>query len=796
VLALVIFMLALVPRLPDLGVFVGPDETSWVKRSDSFARALADGDLARTYQSGHPGVTLLWLELPVSWGYRDAPANPAPVEEAEDEENAPSAPMTELATKRTTVALVNAVVVALAALMLRGLFGSGVGWVAGFLLAFDPFLLTESRAVRSEGMVTSFGMLALLALLLVLKRPRPAWAALAGLLTGLALLSKVSAVALLPVGALVTIMAPLGSRRAAQLMSLAAWAGGTVLVIVLLWPALWVAPLDVARQMADYVGLRAVEGGGGSTYSFFMGREVPGTQLGLLFYPVVLMYRSGPWQWLGLLLLALIAWRGLDWSRRTGLSVAVLLCFGATYLALITAAGLKFDRYTVPLMPVFDILAALGLVMTWRWAAHRWSAVGRFSWLAGLVVLVLQVALALPHHPYYYTYYNPLLGGIRNAVRVVPVGTGYEGTDKAAAYVNSLPEPNTIRLATAVSSKLKPLFEGQTIPMANQDGRWFEADYTFIYISQLQRGKHGDEIIAYLQRKPLDYSFQLAGLDYGWVYRGPRAQHYAGDSKLEGRAILHAYDLSATQLSAGQPLTVTTYFRNEGQQAADRLYVRLVDADGYQWAESTSFPRAGFEDAWQTRKAIVEGEAALSLPVGMPPGAYILKMGYTDAVTGHLIGEFALPAEADDVLVQLPSAFPAPGAVKAPNPLHLHVGADLTLVGYQLDSDQVMSGGSAWLTLFWQAQSDVGHDYVLAVRLRDAGGKEIAYWLGRPARSTLPTNGWKAGQVVQDPWLLKVPTGTEPGVYQLEVAVFDTATSPEVAHSRLGALSIVSGEEK
>jgi hypothetical protein len=378
----------------------------------------------------------------------------------------------------------------------------------------------------------------------------------------------------------------------------------------------------------------------------------------------------------------------------------------------------------------------------------------------------------------------------------MPVGTGYEGVEKVAAYLNSQAEPEKIRLATAVSSKIKSLFKGQTIAMSNQDGKWLLADYTFIYISQLQRGKHDPEIIAYLQRKPLAYSFQLTGLDYGWVYRGPGAQYYGGDTKLEGRATLHAFDLSATQIGAGQVLTATIYFRNEGQREGDRFYVRLTDADGYVWAEGMVHPRSGFEDAFRTRKAIVEGQATLSLSVGMPPGAYILKMGYADTATGQPIGEFALPVATDDVVVYPPAVFPSPSAVQPPNALNLDVRDELTLAGYQLDASQMQPGESAWLTLHWQAKADVHHDYVVALRLLDATGAEIIYWLGRPVHSALPTTEWKAGQVVQDPWLLRIPEQTQPGIYNLEIALFDADTRSEVARARLGALSVLPGEEK
>src|SRR6185503_9984930 len=66
-LGLVIFVLALAPRLLDLGVFVGPDEFTWDERSANFARALVSGNLAETYQDGYPGVTLMWVETLGAW---------------------------------------------------------------------------------------------------------------------------------------------------------------------------------------------------------------------------------------------------------------------------------------------------------------------------------------------------------------------------------------------------------------------------------------------------------------------------------------------------------------------------------------------------------------------------------------------------------------------------------------------------------------------------------------------------------------------------------------------------------
>ncbi len=793
VLVLVIFMLALGPRVLDLGVFVAPDEFYWVEGSANFTRALASGELENTYHAGQPGVTLMWVETLGTWLHYGiqwlAGSADRNVVVSSDET------MATLRDKRQVVAVANAMLVALIALLVRQVFGNGVAWLTGFLLVFDPFLLTESRVVRTEGLATAFNTMALLSLLLYWKERRLGYSVLAGLLTGLALLSKITALALLPVGVLVlggaslfnTTRPPVDRWRTLAL-SLAAWGGTLLVVVVVLWPALWVAPADVFHKMYDFTFIRAVEGED-QAKSFFLG--TPRHDPGPFFYPVVLLFRTGPLLWLGLTLLAAMAWPVRKLSRQHKITLGIMLLYLGGYLALITLSDLKFDRYIIPMLPTLDLMAALGLVISWQWLSRRWSWSRQLGWLMALVVLISGIAMVQPHHPYYYTYWNPLLGGLKRAVHTLPVGTGDEGIEKVAAYLNALPSAETLTLASANSQKIRPLFKGQTIPMTDIDGKWFLGDYTFIYISQLQRGKHDPEIIQYLKRKPPVFSFALFGVDYGWLYRGPGAQYFGGDTRLEGHATLHAYSLSATELSAGQTLTATVYFRNEGQLPSDRFYVRLVDADGYVWAQDMVRPRSGFEDAFRTRKAIVEGEAALPLPVGMPPGRYVLKMGYEDSELGQPIGEFVLPADADDIVVKLPRVFPPPGTTQPAVPLNLVFQDELSLSGYELNTDHVRPGQSMWLTLYWQALVKVTHDYVVGLQLLDATGAEATYWLGRPVRSSYSTDQWQTHQVVQDPWRLDLPPEVPPGDYTLRLTLFDAETQAEVGRVTLGQVSVV-----
>jgi len=818
ILAGIIFLLSLWPRVLNLDVFVGPDEFYWLEGSAKFTQALASGDLAQTYHAGQPGVTLMWVETLGSWlhyghAWLSGSADWSVAVGARED-------MPTLAAKRQVAGVANALLLVLIVLLVQRVFDDRVAWLSGFLLAFDPFLLTESRALRTEGLLTGLATLALLSLLLYQAEPRLRNAALGGVLLGLALLSKVSAVSLLPIGALVMGAAPFFKpgllsqqrwRRGGG--ALLVWAGVSALTILALWPALWVGPIEVARQMYDFLNIRVVEGEGGGK-SFFLGQAYLKDDPGLFFYPVVLLYRTGPALWLGLALLV-VTWPTRWLSRPVKLAVGIMALYLIPYLILITLSELKFDRYVIPMLPALNIMAALGLVAAWRWLTARddlhspiikgnpvqnpkSKIQNLVAWLSALLLLGLQMALALPHHPYYYTYWSPLLGGIKQAAQILPVGIGGEGLDLVAAHLNTLPGVENLKVATANSTKIRPLYRGKTIALDNLDGRWIQADYVSIYISQLQRGKHDPAIINYLNRqKPLD-TVTLQGLEYAWLYPGPAAQYYGGGHKLEGRGTLFGYNLcqpspcqGEVNVAAGEILRLTLFWRNEGQLVTDRFFVRLVDVDGYVWTEAIAQPRPGFEAANQTRESIVESEAPLTLPIGMPPGDYFLQFGFrTDG--GEIIGYFELPEDTQPIHITLAKSYPA--TFQPPNPFRLAINDDLVLAGYTLEPKNTPPGENLWVTLYWQALTSVSHDYVILLRLLGREGQEAAYWLGRPVRSGYPSIEWQPGQIVQDPWLLTVPAEAKPGVYRLEIALFDAETEAEVTRQILSQIVIAARE--
>jgi hypothetical protein len=805
-----ILMLAAVPRLLQLDYFLMVDENLWYERSASFLQGLVSGDLEKTVQTGHPGVSTMWSgTIGLSLHYVRSGLPGESLAQFADRMTTMPATLSTLRLLRLPLALLSALSVTLAFVLGRRLLGLGPALAGAALIAFEPLFVAHSRVLHHDSPAADFSLLAVLSWLLFVKEGRRRYLLLAGAGMGLAIISKVSSVFLLGFGGL-TLLPFLWQQRqhlwtglrgvAAMWLTLVTV---TSLVIVLAWPAIWVAP---GRVWNTVFGFITHESGPHASGTFFMGRPVP--DAGLLFYPVGLAYALTPLT-LGGLLLALIG-LGLAWNRyrRTSPSertsewqwVIGPLLYAVLFVVFMSLIKKKQERYVLPAVVIFDLVAGWGYCQLvnigFQFLRLRSSIFNRQSSVSyavlSLLLLAGQFAFAWPTAPYFSTFYNPLLGGAAKAQDVVLIGRG-EGLEQAVRYVQAQSGEEVPQVASWYGTTVKVLFGDQVdVKDVSHPQYILGSDYVIFYINQLQRQLPKETILRYAQLGTPVYAAQLAGIDYAYVYQGRAISHptdpFESQNRLAGKASLTGFDLMQT-LAAGHQVSLRLFWVNDDLQSGEHFYVRLSDELEQDWGWGSCEPDPAFGESgeWQDDD-IVESQCLLVVYPGTPPGDYLLRAGVI-AEDGTVIGQVNFSEQEGTVRVTRPADYPTDEWVPVEHRLQTQLKDGLTLIGYDGTLAVHKPGEMIPLDLFWRSLREMDESYTIRLTLRGEGPGQYAGWEGIPVNGRYSTDSWQTGEVVRDPWSLKLPSSLPTGAYDLSLVVTDRNGS-EIGRMVLGALSV------
>ena len=649
-------LLAIAIRLPELDRYATIDESRWVSRSADFATYIQQRDWDKTYLVGHPGVTTMWLGAlgmgPPQVRAMSYLAESSDVTRRDDYLDA-------LVAARRGPLVANGLALGLCVWLAWGLFGARPALLGGLLLLGDPFLAAHSRLIHLDALLSSFLAVAALASIAYWTGGSWFYLLLAGLASGLALLTKAPSIYLfgfVPLLALVQHLrggwrTPRGwLRLVGGLAAVIALAGGVCLA---LWPALRLRPQLVLRQMAEFT----LRNGSAERDNFFLGRPVDDP--GPLFYPLASLFRATPLLLLGLGLLSyfLISRRG---RLRGSWSALLAGGFALGFALMMTIGQKKFDRYVLPTFPLLDLLAGFGLWLGWK--ASRRALPGDWSWARGRrlalaaagLVAILAALPTLSVYPYFLAYYNPLLGGGPVAQRAVFVGWG-EGMDRVAAYVNARPlELGAPLVATAYHRVLQAHLRGNNaMPLERAE----LADYIVPYVNSLQREQESGLLSELIGDKQPEQAIWLNGIEYARIYRGP---HYPAErpigAELEGRLRLESLLIAPGSGTArpGYELQMRQRWRPLAEPGALVAIVRLLAPDG----------RIVLQERQPLGRALREGDLllvdqTLRLPAQLPPGEYRLQALVDDPAIGRPL---SLPTGEAVIALQsmrvLPSASP------------------------------------------------------------------------------------------------------------------------------------------
>ena len=374
----------------------------------------------------------------------------------------------------------------------------------------------------------------------------------------------------------------------------------------------------------------------------------------------------------------------------------------------------------------------------------------------------------MPYAPYYFTYYNPLVGGPFTAPRLVKIGWG-EGLDQVGRFLQREAETQNRRVGTAYASTVAPFFEGD---LSNVTGA--RLDYVVLYSKQVQSGQPSPTAIRYYEQLGPIFSVELNGLHYADVYPGPAVQPALALTPGLDHAILPK-PISFRPLTSyghlGETFTVDVLWLANLPLPGDPSIVTLEPMSAFDFLDEHNHPDGRLVEP-RRRTILADGAGYLTqladnlivsrhelpLSAGLDRGSYALL------VDGRPLGEvelrnFQVPPELNRLA-------------------DVDFGLQIRLAGYQFSPTEDFLG----LTVAWQAQQARLPDYTVFVQLLDTEtGERVAGTDTQPLKGEWPTSRWIKGEVVVDDYFVAIPPGLPPGFYNLIVGLYRPDTGQRLA---------------
>lgn len=541
--ALVLLFLAiLLPRIQQLDLYATADEDRWLRNSANFYYALARFDAPNTYQLHHPGVTTMWagtagllVTYPEYYRHPHGYFDDAQYNQFMRAEGIDQAQV--LAASRFFMALGTSLLLLLSFWLAEKIIGFWPAYAGILLAGLDPFYISLTRLLHLDGLLTSFILAAVLAFFVYLFQGRKrGYFILSGVLGGLALLTKSPALFLLPFIGLMLLLDLVWRRERdwrEWTLQGAKRLGGWVLLslgtFIGLWPAMWV---DLAFSVSDYFFKAFIYAADTQHMNFYQGVPTFGSQLPAWFYLETILWRTSPVILIGLALavIAFIRQWALFKQEKARRLALVLVFFILAFTLFLQLSDKKFDRYLIPVYPSLNLIAALG----WLAATAKLKALIQARKFAGVwhsidkallvTVFAVQAGLVWWAAPYYFLYYNPLLGGPRAAADHLLIGWG-EGLNLAGEYLENKLDGSELQVVSwYAAGPFSFYFSGESeIILGKADlGRWNmrnieAADYLVVYVNQWQR-EMNQPLFEVLAAVEPEFTATIQGVEMARVY--------------------------------------------------------------------------------------------------------------------------------------------------------------------------------------------------------------------------------------------------------------------------------------
>jgi hypothetical protein len=244
-------------------------------------------------------------------------------------------------------------------------------------------------------------------------------------------------------------------------------------------------------------------------------------------------------------------------------------------------------------------------------------------------------------------------------------------------------------------------------------------------------------------------------------------------TSLGGLARLRGYQISPEMLHPGEPLDVTVYWETQ-DTASDEfaVFVHLIDDQGVVVAQRDTYPGLGRypTTAWQPGRLFADTYRVWLPETAYAPNTLWVRVGLYRPDVGRL----ATADGRDSLQLETVALEPRPGG-RFPNPVHVNLGNDVALVGYDMDRRTVLPGESIRLTLYWECLRRIPENYSVFVQALVPPSDVIGKAGGWAGGEGAPTSTWYPGQVVEDRFELTVNAEALPGNYEVTVGLIGSS---------------------
>lgn len=520
ILISILFILFLLPRLILLGNdFINIDFPLWNDRITSFANNIKAGNFNGTYQTFHPGVTVMWLSgigfeffrqiyrhkfggWPI---YNDANIFPW-----------------------WSFSLTFPLVLAIAVLTLFSFFLIKKTWsfkeafLFVFLLSLEPYFLGYNRILHLDSLHAMFGFVSILSFMVFKKEKKIYWLSLSGMFAGLSFLTRTTGIfVLISLGFLVILsfLHDLKSVRNLKLagLKLISFIKITIFILIpfllVLWfvfPAAWLEPFNVYAKI--FRGSFVLSSQGHDQVWFGKSIKDPPP----VYYLISFLFSASPF-FLILSFLSLIHILFLPKTQKE--KFIPLLIYLACFIIMISLSPKKIPRYLITLFPVFSFFSS-AFLSTFVTPKRKIYAI---ILIFGL--LLFQVWGVVKYFPYFTAYASPLFGGMPAKEKIIGNKHFGFGLKNVAAYLNTKENIGSVKLIFEGYGSIEPFILGNVKP-----DKYFwlngvnSVDYYlkpyYIYVDNYIKK---EDIWSQVKDKfVLDRIFKIGGFDYWYLYKNRR----------------------------------------------------------------------------------------------------------------------------------------------------------------------------------------------------------------------------------------------------------------------------------